>query len=509
MISNRSFGLTLAVLLPWFLALDSSGQTGNLGLFQGESEIGAPARKGSVEFAPQTGTYLIAGGGENMWFTNDALHFVWKKISGDFSLAAEIQWPAPGGNAHRKACILLRQSLAADSAYADVAVHGDGLTSLQYRENPGELTREIQANVSSPARVCLEKHGNYVSLSLASAGEPLHPAGAACQINFKDEFYLGFGVCAHDNQALEKARFTKVALTLTAGSGIASRPIASTLEVIPIGSKDRRAVYYSVDRLESPNWSPDGLSLYYNSKGRIFRLPVIGGTPQVIATGSATNCTLHHGISPDGSTLAITHEPKPGISYVYTVPVAGGSPRQVTRQSPSHWLSWAPDGASLLIAGARNGDMEAASILAINLDGTEERPFSLAAGINSNPDYAADGKSIFFQSSRTGLQQIWRMKAVGSNQEQMTGDATNNYESWCPHPSPDGKWIAFLAVPKSPTRRDRLPINEEMRLMLMPASGGPAQLLCKFLGGQGTLDAPSWSPDSKRIAFISHQYIHP
>ena len=120
------------------------------------------ARPGSVNFDPATGEYLIAGGGENMWFTNDAFHFVWVKMSGDLSLAADIKFSGTNGNPHRKACLIIRQSLDPDSAYADVAVHGVGLTALQYRETAGDTTREIQSDVSGPARVGIEKRGDDV-----------------------------------------------------------------------------------------------------------------------------------------------------------------------------------------------------------------------------------------------------------------------------------------------------------------------------------------------------------
>src|ERR1035437_2640669 len=134
----------------------------DLGVFESHGDVGKPGQPGSVSFDPKAHSYLLAGGGENMWFTNDACHFVWKRISGDFALEAAIEFLSSGGNAHRKACLMVRQSLAPDSACVDVAVHGDGLTSLQFRETPGGVTHEIQAGVSRPARVGLEREGEGV-----------------------------------------------------------------------------------------------------------------------------------------------------------------------------------------------------------------------------------------------------------------------------------------------------------------------------------------------------------
>ena len=143
--------LVFIVSMSAKLALGDS--TTNLGMFSEHADIGNVARPGSVSFDPANGEYLIAGGGENMWFTNDAFHFVWVKMSGDLTLAADIKFLCTGGNPHRKACLIIRQSLDPDSAYVDVALHGAGLTALQSRETPGDTTREIQANVSAPARV--------------------------------------------------------------------------------------------------------------------------------------------------------------------------------------------------------------------------------------------------------------------------------------------------------------------------------------------------------------------
>src|SRR6266481_2896982 len=134
-------------------------QSSNLGIFSEQSDIGAVAKTGSADFDSAKGEYRITGGGENMWFTNDAFHFVWKKISGDIALRCAIEWLGAGGNAHRKACLMVRQTLDEDSAYVDVAVHGDGLTSLQFRERAGGLTHEIQASQSRPPLVGLERQG--------------------------------------------------------------------------------------------------------------------------------------------------------------------------------------------------------------------------------------------------------------------------------------------------------------------------------------------------------------
>src|SRR6266478_4245243 len=202
----RAFRACLLIAIQ-LLCLSSTTHCAELGLFENEADIGNPSKAGSASFDAANGSYLVSGGGENMWFTNDAFHFVWKKISGDVTLAADVAFVAAGGNPHRKACLMLRQSLDADAAYADAALHGDGLASLQSRETKGALTREIQSNLSAPKRLLLEKRGNYVSMSLAGEGEALHPAGGSVRLSLDEPFYVGLAVCAHDINALEKAVF--------------------------------------------------------------------------------------------------------------------------------------------------------------------------------------------------------------------------------------------------------------------------------------------------------------
>lgn len=476
------------------------GQSSDLGLFSNQNDIGGVHKAGSVKFDSARGAYEVAGGGENMWFNTDAFHFVWKKMSGDLSIAANIHWVGTEGNEHRKACLIIRQSLEPDSPYADAALHGNGLTSLQYRETPKGTTREIQSDVSAPARLRLEKRGEYVALFIASAGEKLRPAGGSFRIHLDEPFYVGLGVCAHDNEALEKAVFSNVELTPLKPETGATPAIESTLEIVPIDSADRRVVYHTADRIEAPNWSRDGLYLLFNRKGRICKLPVTGGEPQVLDTGLAANCNNDHGISPDGKLLAISDQSSNDRkSRIFVLPVTGGAPRLVTPQAPSYWHGWSPDGKTLAYCAERNGEFD---IYTIPADGGAEQRLTTAPGLDDGPDYSPDGKYIYFNSDRTGRMQIWRMKPDGSEQEQITSDEYNN---WFPHPSPDGKYVVFLSYPPDVKGH---PENKDVMLRLLPVRGGRIQELAKLFGGQGTINVPSWSPDSLRLAFVSYQKIY-
>ena len=481
-------------------ATQISGQSFSLGIFSQQADIGAVAKAGSADFDSAKSEYLITGGGENMWFTNDAFHFVWKKMSGDLKFAANIRFVGTNGNAHRKACLLIRQSLAPEAPYADVAFHGNGLTALQYRETPGDLTGEIQSNISAPARVQIEKRGDYISMSVASGGEPLQNAGGYLRVPLEGEFYVGLGVCAHDNKTSDQAVFSDVQLVPVSTPTNATPVLESTLEVVPVASADRSVVYRTRDHIEAPNWSRNGNFFLFNSGGRIYKLPVTGGTPEVLDTGGQTRCNNDHGISPDGKEIAISDQKKDGKSRIYIVPIEGGSPREVTPLAPSYWHGWSPDGRTLAYCAERNNEFD---VYTIPVDGGEEKRLTSAAGLDDGPEYSPDGKFIYFNSERSGLMQIWRMKPDGSDQEQVTSDEFNN---WFAHPSPDGRWIAFLSFAKDVTGH---PANKDVTLRLMSLADKKIRVLAKLFGGQGTINVPSWSPDSRQVAFVSYQLVYP
>jgi Tol biopolymer transport system component len=373
------------------------------------------------------------------------------------------------------------------------------LTSLQYRADEGERTYEIQSGVSGPKRLCIEKRGKYVSMSIAREGEELHPAGGSFRLDLTGPFYVGLGVCAHNNDALEKALFKNV--ELGAAAPTSGRPkLFSTLETVPLASKDRRAVYTTTNLIEAPNWSRDGASLFFNSKGRIHRLPVAGGEPQVIDTGFATRNNNDHGLSPDGTTLVVSDQSQGDRkSRIYTVPAGGGTPMLITEAAPSYWHGWSPDGKTLAFCGQRDGEFD---IYAIPADGGEEKRLTTAKGLDDGPEFTPDGKQNYFNSDRTGSMQIWRMNAAdGSSQEQVTSDDFNN---WFPHLSPDGKRLVFLSYDKDV--KDH-PEDKDVQLRIMNLETKKIDVLAKLLGGQGTVNVPCWSPDGKRIAFVTYQYV--
>jgi TolB protein len=469
------------------------------GTFEGHEDVGMMLHAGSVEFDASKRTYTVAGGGENMWSTKDAFRFAWKKASGDLALAADIAFVGPGKDPHRKACLMIRQDLSADSAYVDVALHGDGLTSLQFRSSKGAATHEVQSKFSGPRRLRIEKRGKYATMFLAAEGQEPAFSGAAVRITLEGPFYVGLGVCAHDKDATERAVFSDVKVTTTLPEPSAKPVVISILETMSIASTDRRVVHLTPTRIEAPNWLRDGRTLIYNSGGRIVSIPAAGGEPQPIDTGFATRCNNDHGVSPDGTQLAISDQSQGARkSLIYTLPIAGGTPKLVTTESPSYWHGWSPDGKLLAYCAERGGEFD---IYTIPAEGGPESRLTTAKGLDDGPEYAPDGKSIYFNSDRDGRMQIWRMRADGSGQEAVVAD---DFQNWFPHSSPDGRRLVFLSYEKDVTGH---PENKDVTLRMMTLDSGKIEVLGEFFGGQGTINVPCWSPDGRSIAFVTYQAI--
>ena len=474
-----------------------------LGFFQDHADVGAPQRAGSAQYDATRRVYTVTSGGEKIRSTSDSFHFLWKQGSGDIALTADIVLPEQHSNPQRKAALMIRRSLDEDSLYAAVALSGEGLASLQFRDAKGSVTHKIESNLATPRRLRIEKRGDFIYIFLASAaGEPLRPSGASIKLPLEGSFYVGLGVNSHDKNAAAKAIFSNVDLAIPAAS--AAPPVLySTLETISIASTDRRVIYSSLGHFEAPNWSRDGTYFVFNRDGHILRLPVGGGTPATIDTGNAIHCNNDHGISPDSTHLAISDQSQPDHqSSVYLVPIGGGTPRRVTQNSPSYWHGWSPDGATLAFVGQRNGEFD---IYTISVTGGAETRLTSANGLDDGPEYSPDGKYIYFNSERTGHMQIWRMRADGTEQEQLTFDERNN---WFPHISPDGRWMVFLSYKSDVTGH---PPNKDVELRLTKITAdkidGNATVLAKLFGGQGTINVPSWSPDSQQVAFVSYQLL--
>jgi TolB protein len=478
-----------------------------LGLFEGHSDVGAVLHPGSAIYDASRKTYTVTGSGENMWLSKDAFQFLWKKVSGDVSLAADIRFPNPGGNPHRKAALLLRQNLDAGGVYADAALHGVGLTALQFRPEAGAVTGDVELNSNSiadaPTRLRIEKRGDHITMFLSFHGEPLHPSGAATRLHLDGSFYIGLGVCSHDKDASETAVFSNVVIEQL--SSLTAKPeLYSTLQAISLDHDAPRAIiaYSAPGHFEAPNWTHDNKSLIFDQSGRIMTVPVDGGTPQPINTGFPSGCNGSHGLSPDGKWLAIScSAPEAPGSRVYIIPSSGGNPHMITQNPSSYFHSWSPDGKTIAFTRPHPGGGD---IWSISVDGGMETRLTTSTGISDDPDYSPDGRYIYFNSDRgDGTMQIWRIHADGSQPEQITSDEPNN---WTPHISLDGKWMVFLSYDKGITGH---PANKDISLRVMSLNDRKISKLVDLFGGSGTINVPSWSPDSRHLAYVSYELVDP
>lgn len=497
----------------------------NIGVFNRQTDIGEVRHAGFARFDKERQEYRITGSGENMWASADAFHFVWRELSGDLVLTANVDWVGTGGHEHRKAGWVVRQGLEADAPYADAVVHGDGLISLQFRKTRGGPTEEIQSAIRAPAALRLERRGDVFMLSVAPKAFPpqrydfgaadravaasggsaylkwwcFHPA-CSVTVELDDPVHVGLAVCSHDAGTTETAVFSDVELENPGVVEAEDRMIESALETVDVETGVRTVLYRAREHFEAPNWSSDGKHLIFNSKGKLYTIPVDGGSPRLLDTGDADRCNNDHGLSPDGKWLALSHHHE-GKSLIYIAPSEGGTPHLVTPLGPSYWHGWSPDGKTLAYCAERNGEYD---VYTIPVEGGEETRLTTSPGLDDGPDYSPDGKYLYFNSERTGLMKIWRMRPDGSEQEQVTFD--DEWADWFPHPSPDGKWLVFLSYDKSVKGH---PPNKDVALRIMPLSGGEPKTLAQLFGGQGTLNVPSWSPDSRSVAFVSYSLVGP
>jgi TolB protein len=386
-----------------------------MGIFEGSGDVGTVLHAGSARYDSTKSIYTVTGSGENMWEATDAFHFVWKKVSGDVTLAADIAILGTGGDPHRKAVLMVRQSLAPDSAYADAALHGNGLASLQVREHQGANTYEIESNVTAPRRLRIARRGDLFYISVAAAEEPLHFSGGAVKVAMTEPFYIGIGVCAHNKDAVQTAEFSKVDLKVAPAGGKGTPALYSTVESVPVPAGDRRVTYAAAGRLMDPVWTRDGASIAFCRGDGREEVPAAGGAAEATGAGSFPPC--------------------PGRA------------------------------------------------------------------VSDHRESSPDGKTIYFNSDRTGVMQIWRMRADGSGQEQVTSDG---FANWFPHVSPDGRRLAFLSCDP---RIKGAPEMQDVTLRVLTIPDGSIRASAHFLGGKGSMDSSSWSPDGRRLAFVSYQML--
>ena len=514
--------LLSAALIVFGPPAASTAGAQSTGLFTGSTDIGTPSAigPGSSKYEDATQTYTISGGGENMWAAADHFHYVWKKVSGDVLIEASVQFvdsqPAGGTpDPHRKACLIIRQSLDSNAVYADAARHGDGLTSLQWRDAPGAVTHEVQSNAIGPTRLRLEKRGNYVSMSIAGPGESLKPSGGAAKIDLTRRVlrrHRRLGTqpwTPRDRDVLGRHdRHTR------RGHGQHHAHQHARNHQRPLQGSPRR-VRDDAARAHRGAQLVSGRIQHAVLQQRRQAVQSAGGPARSAAQSQSPGDARARGPrDPDPHQQRSRHHPgrqivgdqrsvadrqRPAsLAHLRRAVRDYGAETASPSRGPSYFHGWSPDGRTLTYCAQRNGNFDVYTVAA---DGGPETRLTTAEGKDDGPEYSPDGKQIYFNSERTGAMQIWRMNADGTSQEQVTKD---DAENWFPHVSPDGASLVYLAYEKGVGDH---PENKDVMLKLMNLKTGAVDVLAKLFGGQGTINVASWSPNSQYLAFVSYQVV--
>jgi Tol biopolymer transport system component len=278
------------------------------------------------------------------------------------------------------------------------------------------------------------------------------------------------------------------------------------LFVVTVDSGERRLVHESSTLLfEAPNWTGDGAWLVINGDGLLFRLRSDGsGELDQIDLGNVPAINNDHVLAPDGSTVYVSAED----GHLYAIPFAGGSPRRVSNDRGANFHYYlhgvSPDGQTLAYIGLteKPGGEPTANVFTIPAAGGADVQLTEDEFPDDGAEFSANGEWIYFNSergsTRPGHAQLFRMRLDGSGLEQLTFDERVN---WFPHPSPDGSQVAYVS---SPTGTLGHPADHEVIIRLVAPDGGTSRDLVTVFGGQGTMNVPSWAPDSKQLAFVEY-----
>lgn len=484
----------------------ASAQNVPVGIFQANSDIGNPKKAGSAVYNKADQSYTLKGAGYNIWFERDEFHYLYNKIQGDFLLTANFEFIGKGNNPHRKSGWMVRETTDSKSSHISATLHGSGLTVLQWRGSTGAAMRDPQDEIfskdSSFNVIQVERVGKNIIMRAAHNGKPLEIIGSQIMENMPDEVLVGPFICSHDSNVVEAVKVWNVRIDKPASANYDnSTPQGCRLETMTVADGKRKVIFEKQGRFEAPNWMPGGKKLLFNMGGLLYKIPVNGGELEKLNTDFANNINNDHGISFDGKLLAISNSVKGGGSGVYILPLAGGVPKLITEETPSYWHGWAPNNKEVVYVAQRNGK-RIYNIYRNSIEGGKEVALTdIETGQHVDGcEYSPDGKYIYYNGHYTGTMQIWRIKPDGSGREQLTFD---NYNNWFPHISPDGKWMVIISFPPDIDPNSH-PGYKRVMLRIMPANGGEPRVLAYLYGGQGTINVPSWSPDSKQISFVSN-----
>ena len=482
-----------------------------IGIFANSVDVGNPKVEGTSWYDGRTQSYALTGGGYNIWFERDEFQYLYNELEGDFILTANFEILGQAANPHCKTGWMVRASTDDNAAHFTATVHFDGLTSAQFRESAGDSMEhddQLFTEESHYQILQIERSGKTYIFRAARKGELLQEVGSKTMTALSGKVLAGLFICSHDEKQQDSARIWNVRIDhpvaddYNAGK---SGNLPCRLETMDVFTGERKVVWESDTKFEAPNWMPDGERLLFNMEGLLYTIPVDGGEPKELYSGSVNNVNNDHGISFDGKKIAISHRrtdhEKGSGSAIYVMPIEGGQPIMVTEHVPSYWHGWSPNNVDVVYVAKRD-KTHPYNIFQADINTGRETQLTFFEGNHvDGPEYSPDGKWIYYNGSQTGTMQIWRMRPDGSVHEQLTFD---DYNDWFPHVSPDGKWIAYLSYP-STVPADSHPSYKRVMLRLMSLESMDSRVIAYLYGGQGTINVPSWSPDSRRIAFVSNR----
>ncbi len=470
----------------------------NLGMFEGSAVIGAePSFLSPIRFEEQSQRYHLSGSGINVFNKIDNTTYLYKKMIGDFTLRARVRLSEGSKSNIFRYGLMVREALTPLTRLVSAKVENDGKSFLNIKDSIKKLNFSVTSASKKSEILQLTRQGNTFKLSVTSYGDPFKDIQSS-EFFLPEEVYLGLYVTSP--QTSTSVTFSEVRLFQTASEKVRG---GSHLEILEVATGNSCVVLRSADCLNAPNWTMDGKALIHNRlNSLIYRLDLETNTTSLIETAYADKCNNDHVLSFDGKKLLISHQhPIAKKSVISILPIEGGTPTYITELPQSYLHGISPDGSMITYTAFR--DEPSANIYTMPTTGGQENQLTSRHGHVDGSEYSPDGKYIFFNSVKSGSMQIWRMLPDGSEQTQLTDDEFNN---WFPHISPDGKWIVILSYGKDVPPGDH-PANKHVYLRLMPYSGGAPKVIAYVYGGQGTINVPSWSPDSKKIAFFSYQNI--
>ncbi|MCC5942557.1 MAG: PD40 domain-containing protein [Balneolaceae bacterium] len=461
------------------------------GIFSSFSAINSEIDAGTSSYNSENQTYALQSSATGLSSVSDSFHYLNTTQSGNFILRARIDQLEDNGVTSGWS---VRNSLDYSSAHLTVSVQIDGQVVISVRPENGAAAELLTAPFGEANVIQVERKGGTFIISAAQFGESFGERKTV-DLNLNPEVYTGLFT------ASGTADYSNVRITIPVDDDYVpyQQYIGSRVEILNVETGHLEVVHQENRSLQAPNWTIDGKSLIYNADGLLYNFDLETRTPTVIYSDFATRNNNDHVISFSGELLGISHhsEDHDGQSIVYVMPIEGGTPTLVTDLGPSYLHGWSADDDTLTYTGLRNGQYD---IYKISVDGGEEVQLTDTPGLDDGSEYTPDGKYIYFNSERTGTMQIWRMRPDGSQQEQLTFD---EYQDWFPHISPDGKTVVFLSyMPEVPSGDH--PFYKHVYLRKMPLDGGEPEVIAYLYGGQGTINVPSWSPDSRFISFVSN-----